>query len=137
MTQRPAPAVKVLFLIRTAMTVGVISFIGIAWLIRGRGQAVAVPPASAATLTTVMYLAVGLAAAAILALRLRLASATPAKRRSLSVVSWAVGEFAALFGGGTFFLTGDWQLVLPGALVFALSLAAVPLPREQELGARS
>jgi hypothetical protein len=49
------------------------------------------------------------------------------------VVSWAVGEFAALFGGGAFFLTGDWQLVLPGAVVFALTLAAVPLPREQEL----
>ena len=137
MTQRLAPAAKVLFLIRAAMTVGVVSFIGIAWLIRGRGQAIAVPPASAATLTTVMYFAVGLAAVAILALRLRLASATPEKRRSLSVVSWAVGEFAALFGGGAFFLTGDWQLVLPGALVFALSLAAVPLPREQELGARS
>jgi hypothetical protein len=136
-TQRLAPAVKVLFLIRAAMTVGVISFIGIAWLIRGRGQAVAVPPASAATLTTVMYVAVGLAAAAILALRLRLASATPSTRRSLSVVSWAVGEFAALFGGGAFFLTGDWQLVLPGALVFALSLAAVPLPTEQEPDARS
>jgi hypothetical protein len=113
-TQQPAPTVKVFFLIRMAMTVGVISFIGIAWLIRGRGQAVAVPPA----------------AAAIIALRLRLASATPAKRRSLSVVSWAVGEFAALFGGGAFFLTGDWQLVLPGALVFALALAAVPLPVE-------
>lgn len=130
MTQQPAPTAKVFFLIRTAMTVGVISFIGIAWLIRGRGQAVAVPPASAATLTTVMYVAVGLAAVAVTALRLRLESATPAKRRSLSVVSWAVGEFAALFGGGAFFLTGDWQLVLPGAVVFALTLAAVPLPRD-------
>jgi hypothetical protein len=79
-----------------------------------------------------MYASVALAAAAVMALRLRLSSATPAKRGSLSVVSWAVGEFAALFGGVAFFLTGEWHLVLPGALVFALALAAVPLPREQQ-----
>lgn len=130
MTQRPAPTAKTFFLIRAAMTVGVITFIGIAWLIRGRGQSVAVPPASAATLITVMYASVALAAAAVMALRLRLGSSAPEMRRSLSVVSWAVGEFAALFGGVLFFLTGEWELVLPGALVFALALAAVPLPRD-------
>lgn len=130
MTHRPASTAKVFFLIRAAMTVGVITFIGVAWLIRGRGQPAAVPPASASTLTAVMYASVGLAAAAVMALRLRLASSTTEMRRSLSVVAWAVGEFAALFGGVAFFLTGDWQLVLPGALVFALALAAVPLPRD-------
>ncbi|MEK6611499.1 MAG: hypothetical protein AABZ29_01795 [Gemmatimonadota bacterium] len=130
MNRRPAPTVKVFFLIRTAMTVGVIAFIGIAWLIRGRGQAVVVPPASLVTLTTVMYASVGLAAAAVMVLRLRIASSTTGMRRSLSVVSWAVGEFAALFGGVMFFLTGEWRLVLPGALVFAIALAAVPLPRD-------
>jgi hypothetical protein len=43
-------------------------------------------------------------------------------------VAWAVGEFAALFGGVMLFLTGDLRLVLPGALVFALALAAVRIP---------
>ncbi len=130
MNQRPAPTAKVFFLIRTAMAVGVITFIGVAWLIRGRGQAVAVPMASTKTLTTVMYASVALAAAVVMALRLRLASSTPEMRRTLSVVSWAVGEFAALFGGVAFFLTGEWSLVLPGAVVFAIALAAVPLPRD-------
>lgn len=129
MNQRPAPTAKVFFLIRAAMAVGVITFIGVAWLIRSRGQAAAVPPESLATLTTVMYTSVGLAAATVMALRLRLASSTPERRRSLSVVSWAVGEFAALFGGVMFFLTGEWRFVLPGALVFAIALAAFPLPR--------
>ena len=34
------------------------------------------------------------------------------------------------FGGAVFFLTGEWSLVLPGAIVFAIALAAVPLPRD-------
>lgn len=130
MNQRPAPTARVFFLIRTAMAVGVITFIGVAWLIRGRGQAVAVPMATSRTLTTVMYASVALAAAVVMALRLRLASSTPGMRRTLSVVSWAVGEFAALFGGAVFFLTGEWSLVLPGAVVFAIALTAVPLPRD-------
>ena len=50
--------------------------------------------------------------------------------RTLSIAAWAVGEFAALFGGVLFLLAGAWPLVLPGALVFALSLAAIPLPRD-------
>ncbi len=131
MNRQPGSTARVAFLIRTAMAVGVLSFIGFAWLIRGRGQAAVVPPASVATLTSVMYAAVGLSAAAIMVLRLRLASSTDEMRRTLSVVGWAVGEFAALFGGVMFFLTGEWQLVLPGALVFAIALAAVPLPRDK------
>lgn len=130
MTQRSAAGVKQFFLIRTAMAVGVITFIGVAWVVRGRGQPAAVPAASLPTLITAMYASVGVAAAVVMALRLRIASATAPMQRSLSVVAWAVGEFAALFGGVLFFLTGEWRLVLPGALVFALALAAVPLPRD-------
>jgi hypothetical protein len=112
------------------MAIGVITFIIVAWFVRGRGQPPAVPVASLATLTTVMYTAVGVAAAVVLALRLRIASAEPKMQRAMSVVAWAVGEFAALFGGVLFFLTGEWRLVLPGALVFAMSLAIVRIPEE-------
>ena len=130
MNQRPAPTAKTFFLIRATMVAGVVAFMAGLWVARGRGQAAVVPSASLATLTTVMYTSVGLAAAAIMLLRLRLASSTDEMRRSLSVVGWAVGEFAALFGGVMFFLTGEWRLVFPGALVFAIALAAVPLPRD-------
>jgi hypothetical protein len=129
-TSGDAPRAKVLFLIRTAMTVGVVTFVVVGWFIRQRGEVAALPAASLATLTTVMYAAVALAAAVVMALRLRLAGATVGARRSLSIAGWAVGEFAALFGGMLFFLTGAWRLVLPGALVFALALAAIPLPRD-------
>ena len=128
MTPAPAPSAKVFFLIRLAMTVGVITFIAIAWFLQGRGEVPARPVSSLTALTTAMYTAVGIAAAVIMALRLRIASAEPAMRRSLSVVAWAVGEFAALFGGVMVFLTGDLRLALPGALVFALALAAVRIP---------
>jgi hypothetical protein len=127
-TPAPAPGAKVFFLIRLAMTVGVITFIAIAWFLQGRGEIPARSVSSLTALTTAMYTAVGIAAAVVMALRLRIASAEPAMRRSLSVVAWAVGEFAALFGGVMLFLTGDLRLVLPGALVFALALAAVRIP---------
>ncbi|MHB1095241.1 MAG: hypothetical protein ACYC3F_03635 [Gemmatimonadaceae bacterium] len=128
MTPAPAPSAKVFFLIRLAMTVGVITFIAIAWFLQGRGEIPARSVSSLTALTTAMYTAVGIAAAVVMALRLRIASAEPAMRRSLSVVAWAVGEFAALFGGVMVFLTGDLRLALPGALVFALALAAVRIP---------
>ena len=128
MTPAPAPGAKVFFLIRLAMTVGVITFVVVAWFLQGRGEVPARSVSSLTALTTAMYTAVGIAAAVVMALRLRIASAGPAMRRSLSVVAWAVGEFAALFGGVMLFLTGDLRLVLPGALVFALALAAVRIP---------
>jgi hypothetical protein len=129
-TGRVAPTAKVLFLIRTAMAVGVVTFMLVAWFLRSRGGMEAVPADKLATLTTVMYTAVALAAAAVMLIRLRLAEATPDTRRTMSIAAWAVGEFAALFGGVLFLLAGAWPLVLPGALVFALSLAAIPLPRD-------
>ena len=128
MTPAPASDAKVFFLIRLAMTVGVITFVAVAWFLQGRGEIPARSVSSLTALTTAMYTAVGIAAAVVMALRLRIASAEPAMRRSLSVVAWAVGEFAALFGGVMLFLTGDLRLVLPGALVFALALAAVRIP---------
>lgn len=128
MTPAPAASAKVLFLIRLAMTVGVVTFVAVAWFLHGRGQPPLASPSSLTALTTAMYTAVGIAAAVVMALRLRIAGAEPAMRRSLSVVAWAVGEFAALFGGVMLFLTGDLRLVLPGALVFALALAAVRIP---------
>lgn len=128
MTPAPVPSAKVFFLIRLAMTVGVVTFVAVAWFLHGRGQVPLVSPASLVPLTTAMYTAVGIAAAVVMALRLRIAGAEPAMRRSLSVVAWAVGEFAAIFGGVLFFLTGDLRLVLPGVLVFALALAAVRIP---------
>lgn len=126
---RPAP-MKAFFMIRIAMTVGVTTFILLAWFLSGMGKPPSISPASLATLKTVMYTAVGAAAAVVMVLKLRIAAAEPAMRRSLSVVAWAVGEFAAIFGGVLLFLTGDWRLVLPGALVFALALAAVGMPRD-------
>lgn len=128
MTGRGVPSPRVLFLIRMAMVVGVTTFIGIAWFLRGRGQPPVASMDAIGALKTAMYTAVGAAAAVIMALRLRIGEAAPALQRSLSIVAWAIGEFAALFGGVLLFITGDWRLALPGALVFAIALAAVRIP---------
>ncbi len=130
MNGRVVPGPRVFFLIRAAMVAGVTTFILVAWFLHGRGQPPAVAASSIAPLTTAMYVAVGVAAAVVMALRLRINDAEPAMQRSLSVVSWAVGEFAALFGGVLLFLTGEWRLVLPGALVFAMALAVVRMPSD-------
>ena len=128
MNTAPAASAKVMLLIRVAMTVGVVTFIVVAWALRGRGDMPVVPASSRTTLTTVMYAAVGIAAAIIVALKLRIAGSAPAMARSLSVVAWAVGEFAAIFGGVMLFLTGELRLALPGVLVFAMCLALVRIP---------
>jgi hypothetical protein len=127
---RTLASAKSLLLIRTAMAVGVTTFILVAAFVRGRGQPPVVPEGSVSMLTTTMYAAVSIAAAVVMALRLRISSVELPMQRTLSIVAWAVGEFAALFGGVLFFLTGEWRLVLPGALVFAVSLAAVRIPDE-------
>ena len=119
---------KALFLIRIAMAVGVTTFIVVAWFLQGRGQSSVSSVKAIGPLTTVMYTSVGVAAAIVMALRLRIDAAQPAMQRALAVVAWAVGEFAGLFGGVMMFLTGEWRFVLPGVLVFALSLAAVRIP---------
>jgi len=130
MNGNAAPNAKMLFLIRMAMAVGVVTFILVVWFLRSRGGLHTVPADKLATLTTVMYTAVALAAAAVMLIRLRLADATPDARRTLSIAGWAVGEFAVIFGGVLYLLAGAWPLLLPGALVFALALAAIPLPRD-------
>jgi hypothetical protein len=106
------------------MAVGVTTFLIIAWFISSRREAM-ISADKLGALTTAMYVAVGGAAAGIMALRLRMASVEPPMRRALSVVAWAVGEFAALFGGALLLVTGDWRLALPGVLVFAMSLVVV------------
>jgi len=115
-------------MIRVAMAVGVATFLVVSYFIAAHGRPPAVSPSAARGVTTVMYVAVGIAAAAIMALRLRIEAAAPEMRRSLTVVAWAIGEFAALFGGVALFLSGAWTVALPGALVFALALAAVRIP---------
>jgi len=123
-----AQSARPLFLIRVAMAVGVATFLVVAYVISARGRPPASVPASLRTLTTAMYTAVGMAAAVIMGLRLRLDAAGPEMRRALTVVSWAIGEFAALFGGVVLFLSGDWRVALPGALVFVLALSAMRIP---------
>lgn len=128
MTPARLPERQRFLVIRIAMAVGVATFIVVAAVLQGKGQLAAPPATTLSKLTTAMYVAVGVAAAIVMALRLRIESAAPAMRRALAVIAWAVGEFAALFGGVLFLLGGDWRLVLPGALVFAMSLAVVPIP---------
>lgn len=124
MTQPALSAARRALVIRVAMAVGVATFLVVAWFISSR-QTPTIAPEKLRALTTAMYVAVGAAAAVVMALRLRIASAQPAMRAALAVVAWAVGEFAAIFGGVLLFLSGDWRLALPGALVFAMGLVAV------------
>ena len=123
-----AQTARSLFLIRVAMAVGVAMFLVVSYVISALGRPPAASPSAVRTLTTAMYTAVGIAAAIIMGLRLRIDAAAPDMRRSLTVVSWAIGEFAALFGGVVLLLSGDWSAALPGALVFALALAAMRIP---------
>lgn len=117
-----------LFLIRVAMAVGVATFLAVSFVISSRSGPPALASSGLRALTTAMYVAVGISAALVMGLRLRIDAATPDMRRSLTIVSWAIGEFAALFGGVVLFLSGDWRAALPGALVFVLTLVVMRIP---------
>jgi len=117
-------AAKRALLIRVAMAVGVATFLVIAWIVSARRPETMLPE-KLQLLTTAMYVAVGAAAAVIMALRIRITAAAASARLALAIAAWAVGEFAAFFGGVLLLLSGDWTLALPGTLVFAMSLVVV------------
>lgn len=90
-------------------------------------------PTSAANIETLQRLAlafwaVALAGVAILFVRSRQV-ADPARQSTYSVLSWALGEMVALYGGVIYFLAGDPRAYLLGLAFLALALGIFPAPR--------
>lgn len=125
-----AASKRTLFVIRMAMTSGIIAFATGVWYIRQSA-----PPAlSVEDGITPRRLALGaavLSTLGLLALRRALAETAVERRNAMSVIGWGVGEFAALAGIVAWFLTGVQSVAAPGMLVYVMSLLMFPIRRER------
>ena len=121
----PGTPARMLQLIRTAITLGVLLFIVVAVQVR---RTPSVPPAA------VGYTAAGFAVfmlATLLFVRSRYASASSrAQRSTFCIVAWAIGEMTALFGITSYLIGNPFTTLVPGLLVFAASLLLIPIPED-------
>jgi hypothetical protein len=115
-------------LLRLGMAAGVLLFGAVAWFFhqQARWTPTSLPAA-------IRFVQVALAVSAVFAavtIRGRVAAeADPAKRSSLLLTGWAVGEGSALLGGVIFFLTPEWQWYALGLLAMLASFRLLPIPR--------
>ncbi|HYJ80328.1 MAG TPA: hypothetical protein VEW03_12025 [Longimicrobiaceae bacterium] len=127
---RPPPDAAVLFIIRAALVLGVLTFAAVTWYIHSSAPRPAYP--AEPTLSWAVLGAWALVTAALLFIggRYRHTEAR-VERVRLAIVGWALGEMAALLGGVHYFLTGDPLRFGFGLLIFCIALVMFPIPRNQ------
>lgn len=122
-----APAALHLAVIRLAMLVGVLLFGGIIWFLRREGSVTPLDAGAAegARLIAVVWL-VGSIAGLVAMLALSNRNIAEARRRTLSILAWALGEGAALAGGVVYLMAGDARWYLGGLFVLLASFVLFP-----------
>lgn len=127
MATRQLPRAATLRIIRVALLTGVLLFGGIAYyLTRQRGGGLGTESAGALQAANIGLLVV--AAVAIMVVQRRhAAEADPARRSTLNILAWALGEAVALMGGVHFLLVGNPVPYLVGLMMMIASFIVVPI----------
>lgn len=124
---RQLPRAATLRIIRVALLSGVLMFGGVAYYLtqqQGRGLG----PENADMLQIVnIVILVGAAAGVMMVQRRHAAERDPAKRQTLNIVAWAMGEATALFGGVHFLLVGNPIPYLVGLVMMIATFVVVPI----------
>jgi hypothetical protein len=132
-SRRPSPAARPrspelarLALIRVTLLAGVLVFGGAVYFLRKTSPPPLLGPADELRIAGVV---IGvLAAAGILVFRSLARNAPDANRRaSYSIVGWAIGEAAALYGGVYYFLTGRLGGYMVGLMILLASFVFIPV----------
>ena len=124
---RQLPRSATLRIIRVALMSGVLVFGGIAYYLTQQ-QGGGLGPEMADTLQIVNIVLLVAAAIGIMILQRRHAAETdPAKRTTLNIAAWAMGEATALFGGVHFMLVGNAIPFLVGLVMMIASFVVVPI----------
>jgi hypothetical protein len=114
-------------IIRIALMSGVLMFGGIAYYLTEQNGG-GLGPENADTLQIVnIALLVGAAIGIMFIQRRHLAEKDPAKRTTLNISAWALGEATALFGGVHFMLVGNAIPYLVGIVMMIASFVVVPI----------
>lgn len=112
------------------MIAGVVTLAVIVFALRHSGQLGPTLPAERlSTLRVLTWAAAGGAGLVLVILRLRLASSGTAARPAPTIIAWAIGEFAALFGIVFVMVSGVESAAAPGLLAFATAMVLFPAPR--------
>lgn len=127
MATRQLPRAATLRIIRVALLTGVLVFGGIAYyLTQQRGGGLG--PEHADTLQVVnIALLVGVAIGIMIVQRRHAAEGDPARRTTLNILAWALGEAVALIGGVHFLLVGNPVPYLVGLMMMLASFIVVPI----------
>jgi hypothetical protein len=124
---RELPRSATLRIIRVALMSGVLVFGGIAYYLTQQ-QGGGLGPEMADTLQIVnIVLLVGAAVGIMILQRRHAAETDPAKRTTLNIAAWAMGEATALFGGVHFMLVGNAIPFLVGLVMMIASFVVVPI----------
>jgi hypothetical protein len=121
-----------LAVIRLAMLVGVLIFGGVIWFLRRQGGLAPLDAdaAAGARLIAVVWL-VGSIGGLVAMLALTSREVTEARRRTLSILAWALGEGAALAGGVVYLMAGDARWYIGGLFVLLASFVLFPARRRE------
>lgn len=115
-------------IIRVALLTGVLMFGGIAYyLTQERGGGIG----EADLAQTLQWLNIGFLVVAAIGImtmqRKHAAERDPARRTTLTIVAWAMGEATALFGGVHYLLMGDPMPYVVGLGLMLASFVVVPI----------
>ena len=115
--------------IRLAMMGGVLLFGGVSWFLTRAPEWTAPDPGVAGQLVGIARIVWVIVGVALTILFLKFRDSTNAARASsVAILSWALGETLALFGGVVFFLTGSAGWYIAGVIALTLTFVAFPAP---------
>jgi len=121
------PRGTTLRIIRVAFLTGVLMFGGIAYYLTrqrgGLGESALAGPLQLANIAILILAAAGI----MIVQRRHAAERDPARRSTLNIVAWAMGEAAALFGGVHFLLIGEPTPFLVGLGMMLGAFVVVPI----------
>ena len=129
-SENHSPSAVNLFIIRVAFMATVLTFGAVVYFLHstGRQRPVALPQ----ELTWAVIGAWAVVAAALMYLSRRYRDApTRARKASLAIVGWGLGEAAAMIGGAHYLLSGQPIRYGYGLLIFVIALVLLPIPRDE------
>ena len=123
---RKLPRSATLRIIRIALLSGVLMLGGIAYMLTGESGGL--DPESAEVLQMINIVILVAAAVGIIVMQRRHAEERdPARRSTLNIIAWAMGEAAAMMGGVHYLLVGNPVPFLVGLVMMIASFVVVPI----------
>ncbi|HVH12906.1 MAG TPA: hypothetical protein VM759_07640 [Longimicrobium sp.] len=126
-SSRQLPRSATLRIIRIALLSGVLMFGGVSYVLtEQRGGGLDPSHADVLQLANIVLL-VGAAVALMIVQRRHAAERDAAKRSTLNITGWAMGEATALFGGVHYLLVGNPIPYLVGLVMMVAAFVVVPI----------